>query len=236
MLAAARTAGQTAARHAAAWWAQDTVGGRSTGGVAATAQRVLTGIDDGDPAVLDALPTCDLPATPETEPDFYPEIAPVDAAAWCDLTDDGRLRLLDAYRDGFTTELPDRVAAECRSVLGDTRPRHAKHRTARTGVPEVRPGPGMRIIPAAGPEPACTADDRAYLDAVAVRGFGALTQHLKRVCPECGVEPAGTDEASAHALTEDGHVVIGCEGYWVIDPAAVGLDPGGWKPPVPGPQ
>src|SRR6266536_5887154 len=59
-LAVLRQAGQDAGVGAADWWAQDTVGGRATGDTATTAGALLAGIDDGDPAILDALPVCDL--------------------------------------------------------------------------------------------------------------------------------------------------------------------------------
>src|SRR6266542_7019281 len=81
-LAVLRQAGQNAGADAADWWAQDTVGGRATGDSTATARAVLAGIDDGDPAVLDALPVCDLSgqwADTPTEADLYAHAAPPDA-------------------------------------------------------------------------------------------------------------------------------------------------------------
>jgi hypothetical protein len=56
-----RTAGTEAGRSAAEWWAQDTIGGRATGDVRRAARRILAGIDDEDPAVLDGLPTFTAP-------------------------------------------------------------------------------------------------------------------------------------------------------------------------------
>jgi hypothetical protein len=46
--------------NAAEWWAQSAVGSRATGDMQETAKRVLAGIDDGDPQILDDLPTPDL--------------------------------------------------------------------------------------------------------------------------------------------------------------------------------
>lgn len=57
LLDAAYQAGAAAGRQAADWWAQHTVGGQAHGDTASTARRILAGIDDGDPAVLDQLPT-----------------------------------------------------------------------------------------------------------------------------------------------------------------------------------
>lgn len=47
-------------QNAAAWWIQDTIGGRVTGDVSETAARILKGLDDGDPEVLDSIPAADL--------------------------------------------------------------------------------------------------------------------------------------------------------------------------------
>ena len=47
--------------NAAAWWEQDTLGGRATGEYARyTAETVLKGIEDGDPEIVDSLPYPDL--------------------------------------------------------------------------------------------------------------------------------------------------------------------------------
>ncbi len=127
ILAALRQAGQHAGAGAADWWAQDTVGGRATGNTAATARAVLAGIDDGDPAVLDALPACDLSgqwADTPTEADLYAslytESAPPDAPGWDDLDAPRREEVIEAYRDGFDTAAGERVAEHCRTALPDS--------------------------------------------------------------------------------------------------------------------
>lgn len=43
----------------AEWWQQEHLGGRANGDVTVTARRVLQGIHDGDPEILDSLPTWD---------------------------------------------------------------------------------------------------------------------------------------------------------------------------------
>lgn len=48
--------GREHGENAGASWQQDAFGGRATGDTTATARRVLRGIEDGDPAILDALP------------------------------------------------------------------------------------------------------------------------------------------------------------------------------------
>jgi hypothetical protein len=75
ILLALGQADASAGSDAAGWWAQDTVGGRAGGDTATRARAVLAGINDGDPAVLDALPTCDLSGqgpTPQPEPSCTP--------------------------------------------------------------------------------------------------------------------------------------------------------------------
>jgi hypothetical protein len=61
------------------------------------------------------------------------------------------------------------------------------------------------------------------------------------ICPECD------QEMNMWGIPLDGHLVfdagdrtddpklfvlIGCEGYWVIDPALAGMPRGGWTPPT----
>ncbi len=52
---------------------------------------------------------------------------------------------------------------------------------------------------------------------------------LSRVCPECGAntETMTSEQDEAHRMV-DGWVVVGCEGYYLCDPALVGLDRGQW--------
>lgn len=54
----------------------------------------------------------------------------------------------------------------------------------------------------------------------------ALLEHLTERCPECSQVPTGLDQ-QVHRM-HDGTVIIGCEGYWVIDPGLVGLATGNW--------
>ncbi|WJK33153.1 hypothetical protein [Solwaraspora sp. WMMA2065] len=115
-----RTAGEQDGQQAAAWWAQYTIGGRTTGDVTAVAEAVLAGIDAGDPAVLDALPAFD---TAGYDADRYHAQAPHDAPTWHDLSDPDRAAAIDAARDGFTTAVEDGVAARCAALLdGGARP------------------------------------------------------------------------------------------------------------------
>ncbi len=110
-LAAVAAAGTAAGHAAAEWWAQDTIGGRVSGDVTATARRVLAGINDGDPAILDTLPHPD-PAGPDGGPRGY-AAAGADLPAWSALTTDQR----DAYHDAYITAMLNRVGHLCRTAI-----------------------------------------------------------------------------------------------------------------------
>jgi hypothetical protein len=56
----ARGVGDRDGRSAASWFEMDAFGGRVTRGAGDAARRIIKGIDDGDPEVLDALPSPDL--------------------------------------------------------------------------------------------------------------------------------------------------------------------------------
>ncbi|MEV6932091.1 hypothetical protein AB0M46_47440 [Dactylosporangium sp. NPDC051485] len=123
ILTASRDAGADAGRAAAEWWAQDTIGGRATGDMKVTARRVLTGIDDGDPAVLDNLPRLDRAARhtgSPTEADVYRDTAGADAPDWPALTGAQQQQAVDAYRDAFDTAATDRVTELCRRAASPT--------------------------------------------------------------------------------------------------------------------
>jgi len=55
------------------------------------------------------------------------------------------------------------------------------------------------------------------------------------ICPECGDIPTPSrmgglngDSVYTHILDADGFVLIACEGYYVINPNAIGLNQPGW--------
>jgi hypothetical protein len=55
---------------------------------------------------------------------------------------------------------------------------------------------------------------------------------LTTTCPECDerVDMFGGYNHISVALTEGTHaVVIGCEGYWIVNPALVGIDSPNWS-------
>jgi hypothetical protein len=127
-LARLSAAGTEAGRGVAEWWAQDTIGGRTTGDVRPAARRILTGIDDGDPAVLDGLPTFTPPirwhdGTDTAEVRYTEavyEAAQGQAPAWRDLSDTQRAETIDASREAFDTAVLERVTELCHLAVSPT--------------------------------------------------------------------------------------------------------------------
>lgn len=64
----------------------------------------------------------------------------------------------------------------------------------------------------------------AVADALACGADGAarLGRYLTTMCPECDAQPGS--EFDHHVLSLDGHVLIGCEDYFVVNPNLVGLN------------
>lgn len=99
---------------AAEWWEQDSIGGRAAGDTTAMARRVVRGIEDGDPAVLDCLPgpRSDFGQTELEddcgweEPDRSDGLAHARWAA-------ARPRLWEAYETAFHDKLVSGVAEAC---------------------------------------------------------------------------------------------------------------------------
>lgn len=75
---------------------------------------------------------------------------------------------------------------------------------------------------------------RAYLRAVRLADPAVLAPQSTVTCPECEEAVTGdglvitSDGMAAHVVLH-GSVVLGCEGYCVNSPAALGLDPGQWQ-------
>jgi hypothetical protein len=83
--------------------------------------------------------------------------------------------------------------------------------------------------------------DRGYLRAVRAAGPDATEPWRTTVCPECGEDlpadpavavPDGLvltrDGETAHVMMHGG-VVLGCEGFWIVSPAAIGIPLGQWE-------
>lgn len=80
-----------------------------------------------------------------------------------------------------------------------------------------------------------TADTAVYLRRVVELLDGGLSGRVPTRCPECEAEMDLSTEYGhivwRHPDTLQLYVVIGCEGYWCIDPARVGLPRGNWMAP-----
>ncbi|MDG4760372.1 DUF4314 domain-containing protein [Micromonospora sp. WMMD710] len=116
-----RAAGIEAGYTAADWWAQDTIGGRASGDTCLAARRVLGGIEDGDPAVLDALPrfTVAGEAVDTAGWQLFAD-ATGDVCGWFGLRIQQRDEAIGVYRDAFDTAATDRVADLCHLATSPT--------------------------------------------------------------------------------------------------------------------
>ncbi len=56
-------------------------------------------------------------------------------------------------------------------------------------------------------------------------------------CPECGEQQTYRDNDDHIVIVRNATgelvVVVGCEGYWVVDPALAGIDAPNWQPAEP---
>jgi hypothetical protein len=116
-----RAAGSEAGRTAAEWWAQDTIGARAGGDTRLTARRILAGIDDGDPAVLDTLPhfTSSGDSVDITGWGLFAD-ATGDVSGWFGLRIQQRDEAMTVYRDAFDTAAEDGVAELCHLAASPT--------------------------------------------------------------------------------------------------------------------
>jgi hypothetical protein len=120
LLAAVAAAGRGDAINAAAWWQQDTIGGRATGDPPAAAGRVLAGLHDGDPQMIDTLPGAAVDDTRLRR--LYEDSTTSGDPPWHTLHNHHREQLLHTYLDAFYTTIQDAVASHCRQALHPTDP------------------------------------------------------------------------------------------------------------------
>ncbi|WP_262285453.1 DUF4314 domain-containing protein [Micromonospora sp. MA102] len=142
-LDALREAGAAAGRNAAQWWAQDTLGGRASGDVTATARKVLSAVEAADGRDIDGLPAADRYVLAD-DADRYAEHAPPDAPAWERLTAQQRDQARWAWCDGYDAAAEAEAARQCRMLLhpdGDDRDlRHVHPDRVGLGGPGVFAG------------------------------------------------------------------------------------------------
>jgi hypothetical protein len=65
-----------------------------------------------------------------------------------------------------------------------------------------------------------------YVARVEAASWRAVAPWMSTRCDECGLVP-GDD--GHHVVHPDGYVIVGCEGYWQVNPNAVGLDHPRWQ-------
>ncbi|MEU7800705.1 DUF4314 domain-containing protein [Micromonospora arborensis] len=116
-----RAAGTEAGRTAAEWWAQDTIGARASGDTRLAARRVLAGIGDCDPAVLDALPryTSAEEAVDTAGWELFAD-ATGDSTGWFGLRIQQRDEAMTVHRDAFAAAATARVADLCHLAASPT--------------------------------------------------------------------------------------------------------------------
>lgn len=116
-----RAAGTEAGHTAAEWWAQDTIGARASGDTRLAARRVLAGIEDGDPAVLDALPRFTLAgeAVDTAGWELFTNAAG-DSTGWFGLRIQQRDEAMGVYRDAFDIAATARIADLCHLAASPT--------------------------------------------------------------------------------------------------------------------
>ncbi|MEV0133687.1 DUF4314 domain-containing protein [Dactylosporangium sp. NPDC050688] len=130
LLDALRIVGGTDGVDAAEWWTQNTLGGRAGGDTTVRARRILAGIEDGDPAILDTLPSADADWTASHHIGHRGTNAAGHVEAAAGLTGEQRQQAEAAYLEGFSAAVIDAVAAACRRTLhptGDGRDLSALH-------------------------------------------------------------------------------------------------------------
>lgn len=102
----ARTRGAEDGRAAGSWVIDGNTSDQTT-------RAILQGIEDGDPAVLDAFPSAPLSG------EFADGLLPRDVLGWYGMTedDDAADAILTAYEDGFSSGVVEEVERSARAVL-----------------------------------------------------------------------------------------------------------------------
>ncbi|MFJ2081292.1 DUF4314 domain-containing protein [Micromonospora chokoriensis] len=115
-----RAAGTEAGQTAAEWWAQNTIGARA-GDTRRTAARILAGVEDSDPAVLDALPHFSL-AGESVDIAGWELFADAtgDTTGWFGLRTPQRDEAMTVYRDAYDAAATNRVADLCHLAASPT--------------------------------------------------------------------------------------------------------------------
>jgi hypothetical protein len=92
------------------------------------------------------------------------------------------------------------------------------------GIP---PSPDPAIIERDARTAKALTDYLAAVMRAMMRNDPRLAPYLSPICPECG-QLAGAEDGMHIVL--GAVVVVGCEGYWVINPNVVGIASPNWQP------
>jgi hypothetical protein len=108
----ARIIGTEHGRIAAGWWEQNAIGGRATRVDRLAVQRIIDGIEDGDPEILDSIPHANLSgewADGYSSQDLQDELGYSSDDCWeC-----------DEYELAFNDAVESEVSRLCREYLAD---------------------------------------------------------------------------------------------------------------------
>jgi hypothetical protein len=195
----AREVGREHGENAAAWWQQDALGGRATGDTASTARRVLQGLDDGDPVILDTLPgwvdgytatdlqgDCDWP-----EPDFDDRDA---HRRWDTVLSD----LWSAYQTARHDAVRESVIRSCERELADAG-------TTPDGMVPGGPDPGRPRRPHGAPVGSLSPGEspEPFLRAVATSTAGVFPASARPTPPGWITEHIGRWNGAEHEIVYD---------------------------------
>ena len=118
VVSAASQLGEQHGRNAAAWWEQDNIGGRVSSHVDTeeVARRVLSGIEEGDPAVYDSFPQVNLSG--EWKDSMTPTMLMIQVGV-CDVPPVEESEICDAYETAAQCGVEHEIAKLCRAHLGE---------------------------------------------------------------------------------------------------------------------
>lgn len=108
--------------NAAGWWIQENGGGRDTRpakDLASMAERILRGMDDCNPEVVDALPAPDLSgqwADSMSGPDLVESVTGVPRSEWTDRIESAFSDLCDAYENAFRNAADRAIVRHLRTL------------------------------------------------------------------------------------------------------------------------
>jgi len=120
MVEAMTANGRWTGTNAAAWWYQETLGGRASGDTRERARIILAGLHDCDPMVLDTLPSADLSgewADGDTAESVYGDASGVDWPEWETLPSEVQTDLADAWCDAFNGAAMDAAEQYCADLI-----------------------------------------------------------------------------------------------------------------------